>query len=100
MTYKHLTIIERSQLEILLPLGFTQTELAVKLGVSASTISRELRRCAMSYTAEQAQLDYQLTKSMCGAKTKATPALKAEIEKAILQDRWSPEQFAGRAKKI
>ncbi len=43
-TFKHLTDILRGRLEEMSKLGFTQIKIAQELGVSQSTISRELKR--------------------------------------------------------
>ncbi|MFS1526179.1 helix-turn-helix domain-containing protein [Microbulbifer sp. 2304DJ12-6] len=42
--YKQLTYEQRCQIEAFKKSGFTQAEIAVALGVSQSTISRELAR--------------------------------------------------------
>ena len=44
MSYKHLTIEERYQIQAYKEAGFLQKEMAEKLRVNPSTISRELKR--------------------------------------------------------
>ena len=42
--FKHLSLAQRYQIEVLLQTGFTQTEIANQIGVHRSTICRELKR--------------------------------------------------------
>ncbi|WP_143751881.1 helix-turn-helix domain-containing protein, partial [Maribacter sp. 4U21] len=42
--YKQLTLSQRYQIQSLLQVGFTQTQIALELGGNKSTISRELKR--------------------------------------------------------
>jgi len=44
ISYKHLTIEERYQIQAYKEAGFLQKEIAKKINVSRATISRELRR--------------------------------------------------------
>ncbi|MFS1525729.1 helix-turn-helix domain-containing protein, partial [Microbulbifer sp. 2304DJ12-6] len=55
--YKQLTYEQRCQIEAFKKSGFTQAEIAVALGVSQSTISRELARNSgqRGYRHKQAQ---------------------------------------------
>lgn len=91
--YEHLTREKRYQIYVLLDAGLTQKDIAERIGVSASTISRELKRNA------QADGSYQA----CGADRRARGRRRgysrwkastwARIqEKLGLQ--WSPEQIA------
>lgn len=94
MSYKHLTIAERSKIETLLELGYSIRKIAKQLNRQPSSISRELRRHAHC-TAEEAQVRYQSNKSNCGAKLKLTPKLKEAVQEK-LGETWSPEQIVGR----
>jgi|GEM_PF-2077026 len=61
MSYTHLSIIERSKLEILHQQGKSLRAIAKELGRHPSTLCRELERVGPSqpYHAEQAQNAYQ-----------------------------------------
>ena len=59
MSYYHLTIKERLKIETYVELGLNLSQIATKLGVHRSTISRELKRCPKQYSAERAQKSYE-----------------------------------------
>ncbi len=67
MSYKHFTIKERSQLEMLHRLGWTARAIARKLNRHHSSVSRELQRQADqdSYDAEKAQESYITRRKRC-----------------------------------
>ena len=50
MSYKHLTIEERYQIQAYKEVGFAKNEIAKKLNVHPSTIGRELKRNSSSQT--------------------------------------------------
>ncbi len=58
MSYLHLTITDRINIENYLELGLKPSQIASKLGVHKSTISRELRRCQNGYFATLSQEQY------------------------------------------
>ena len=58
MSYSHLTITDRIKIETYLELGLKPCQIASKLGVHKSTISRELSRCKNGYSAALAQEQY------------------------------------------
>ena len=58
MSYSHLTITDRIKIETYLELGLKTCQIANKLGVHKSTISRELRRCQNGYSVALAQEQY------------------------------------------
>ena len=95
MSYSHLTITERIKIEAYLELGLKPCQIANKLGVHRSTISRELRRCQNGYSAALAQEQYDHRAKQKGRKSCLTPELKKEIEDG-LKSSWSPEQICGR----
>ena len=95
MSYSHLTITDRIKIETYLELGLKPCQIASKLGVHKSTISRELRRCQNGYSAVLAQEQYDHRAKQKGRKSCLTPKLKKEIEKG-LKASWSPEQICGR----
>jgi len=78
-----------------LDLGLKSCQIASKLGVHKSTISRELRRCQNGYSAVLAQEQYDHRAKQKGRKSCLTPKLKKKIEKG-LKASWSPEQICGR----
>ena len=80
MSYSHLTITDRIKIESYLDLGLKPCQIASKLGVHKSTISRELRRCQNGYSAALAQEQYDHRAKQKGRKSRLTPKLKKEIE--------------------
>ena len=95
MSYSHLTITDRIKIETYLELGLKACQIANKLGIHKSTISRELRRCQNGYSATLAQEQYDRRAKQKGRKSCLTPKLKKEIETG-LNSSWSPEQICGR----
>ncbi|MFD1130581.1 IS30 family transposase [Paenibacillus provencensis] len=96
MSYTHLSIIERSKLEILHQQGMSARSIAKELGRHPATICREIRRQnSVSYQAEQAQHAYEERRKACVSKGKWTTEQAAVIE-AKLQATWSPEQIVER----
>ena len=94
MSYIHLTIEKRSQIEVLRKEGYSVRRIASLIGVHHSTVDRELNRVEGEYSAIKAQ---QLTISKSdnkGRPIKLTPQLAALIE-SRLQQTWSPEEIVG-----
>lgn len=77
--------------------GWSQRQMAAALGVSVSTVSRELSRHRVSgvYRAEVAQARARMARAGIGPPRVATAAWDAASDK--LRQRWSPEQIAARA---
>lgn len=100
--YTHLTIEEREQSRSLRESGASLRAIALKLGRSPSTISREFSRNSYatgSYAAHHAQKKYIKWKANCGKK----PLLESneQLKNYVIQKlnlRWTPEQICGRAK--
>jgi IS30 family transposase len=94
--YKQLNQAQRYQIEILKKAGKNQKQIAELLGVSESTISRELTRNQgkKGYRPKQAQIKADNRKKRAAKALKMTPALILLIEAGILLD-WSPEQVSG-----
>jgi len=94
--YKQLNPAQRYQIEILKKAGKNQKQIAALLGVSESTISRELKRNQgkKGYRPKQAQIKADIRKKQAAKALKMTPTLILLIEAKILLD-WSPEQVSG-----
>jgi IS30 family transposase len=97
--YKQLNQAQRYQIEILKKAGKNQNEIAALLGVSESTISRELKRNEgnKGYRPKQAQIKADNRKKQALKALKMTPALILLIEARIRLD-WSPVQVSGQLK--
>lgn len=96
MKYQRLTREERYQIEALLRNGFSQRKIALTLGRSPATISREIRRNkSQGYRPNPAhELALQRRENV-------HPPVKvhgelAKIVRKLLGQQWSPEQIAGR----
>ncbi len=97
-TYKQLTYEQRYQIKALLDIDTSQEKIAEVLGVSPSTISRELKRNKgkRGYRPKQAH-----EKAMARRRRKPKVRLNAEIWARVetkLKEDWSPEQISGRLK--
>ena len=94
MSYIHLTIEKRSQIEVLRREGYSVRKITSLIGVQHSTVARELNRVEGEYSAIKAQ-QLAISKSANkGRPTKLTPQLAALIE-SRLQQTWSPEEIVG-----
>jgi len=94
--YKQLTFEQRCQIEILKKRGLSQKEIAESIGVSQSTISRELTRNTgkRGYRCRQAQNNYENRRLWCRRYSRLTP----EVERLVismLERQFSPEQISG-----
>lgn len=97
MSYSHLNIIERGQLEALHRLGWSCRKIGRELGRHPSTIARELARSGCkqngAYAASSAQEAYHERRASSVPGGKYTEALAKELN-LKLQETWSPEQIA------
>lgn len=95
----HLTQNQRIELSLLLRLGYSQRQAAIQLGVSASTVSRELRRnCRASgrYHAASARLHSRDRRAGANAlRIKLFNEPLAHVVEQKLRANWAPEQIAG-----
>ena len=80
MSYYHLTITDRIKIETYLELGLKPCQIASKLGVHKSTISKESRRSQNGYYTVIAQEQYDHRAKQKGRKSCLTPELKKEEE--------------------
>ena len=92
MSYIHLTIEKRSQIEVLRREGYSVRRIASLIGVHHSTVARELNRVEGEYSAIKAQQLAISESANKGRPTKLTPQLAALIE-FRLQQTWSPEEL-------
>ncbi len=69
MSYLHLTITEQIKIETYLELGLKPIPIARKLGVHKSTLSRELRPCNDTYSAQAVQTHYEKLTKQKGRKS-------------------------------
>jgi len=98
--YNHLIRDQRSQIYALKSNGLKQQDIAAHLGVSPSTISRELKRNrgARDYRFQQADKFATERRHAASSKPKhMIPSVVKIIEEKILE-KWSPEQISGRLK--
>jgi len=95
--YKQLNREQRYQIEILNKAGKNQKEMAELLGVSRSTMCRELKRNSgkKGYFPKQAQIKADKRRTQATKALKMTAEVIVEIEEKIRLD-WSPEQISGK----
>ena len=96
MTYTQLTEGKRYQIYSLSGIGLTQAEVASKVGVHPSTISRELRRNKgqRGYRPKQANDVAQQRRHEATKAQRMTFDLQSKVRK-YLHLEWSPEQISG-----
>lgn len=105
MKYKHLTIEERYHIAALKKAKFNQKFIANELGVSESTISRELKRNCSSQTRSYSAINANKVSSTRRKYASQRSNLKMDIKlkniitKYITED-WSPEQISDRLKAV
>ncbi len=100
MSYRQLTLEKRYHISALQKVGLNQKEIAAKLSVDPSTISRELRRNrdkTRGYAAELAQIRSSKKHKDKKKRNSITRRVEKYIRGKLKQD-WSPEQIAGRMK--
>ena len=95
--YHHLTYEERCQIYALKQRGDSQTQIAVQLRVSKSTVSREIRRNSgrRGYRYKQAEA---YAKDRRKAASKRPRKMQGSVVAYILEKlgyQWSPEQISG-----
>lgn len=100
MKYKHLTLEERYHIQAFKKAGYKQKDIAMRLGVSPSTICNELKRNSSlikkSYSAKSANNVATAKRKYASKKSnlKVEGELKAKII-AHIKDDFSPEQISG-----
>ena len=95
--YKQLAYEQRCQIEILKKRGLSQKEIAESVGVSQSTISREISRNTgkRGYRCKQAQESHETRRQWCRRCSRITPRVERLIV-SMLNTQFSPEQISGR----
>jgi len=96
MKYNHLSQNERYQIFALMKAGLNQTQVALTLGRSKSTISREIERNSglKGYRPKQAALKSEVRAlGSRNAKKVSVDTLKSAFN--LVRQEWSPEQIAG-----
>ena len=95
--YHHLTYSQRCHIHALKSTGCSLRTIAKQLGVSPSTISREIRR-NQSHRGYHQETAHQLTKKRQQHKAHQRQKLTGRLLKQVtryLKKKWSPEQIAG-----
>ena len=97
--YRRLTQVDRIRIKDFLILGLSQTQIADKLKVHKSTISREIKRNSglKGYRFKQAQRTAEQRQAFRSNLRKWTTALEKKV-KVLLKRKWSPEQISSRLK--
>lgn len=103
--YKRLDHAQRYQIAVMFEAGKTMTEIAHKLGVNKSTISRELKRNtpqrgrnAKIYDASRAQIKTEQRKVRNRPFASFSEAMKRYMRCRMKEDRWSPELISAMGK--
>ena len=96
-TYRRVTYEDRCQIYALSKGGTSQESIASVLGVSQSTVSRELRRNRgqRGYRFKQAEAKAQARQAIRRKPRKLTASVRRKVEAKLRQMRWSPEQISG-----
>jgi IS30 family transposase len=98
--YKQLNLVKRYQILALLKEGMNYTQIANNIGVSKSTISRELKRNSIDNTYQPDEAEREAFKRHRYKKKyiKLTKPIEKYIRK-YLKIKWTPEQISNRLKK-
>ena len=96
MTYTHLTLAQRYQIEILRKANHTQSEIAVLLGRDKSCISPELRRNLgqRGYRSKQAPSIAKTRREACANSPRIEDTTWEFVESKLALT-WSPQQISG-----
>jgi IS30 family transposase len=95
--YRRITHEDRCQIYALSKQGSCQQSIAAILGISQSTISREMRRNRgkRGYRFKQADAKAQARQAVRSKPRKLTASLRRRIIVKLQTQRWSPEQISG-----
>ena len=110
--FKHLTAYQRGEIQALLKEGLPKMRIAQKVGIARSTLYEELKRGTVEqmnsdltkrreYFADTGQLIYEEHRKVCRKpyKVDAASDFLRHLEKAVLEDKISPDAVCGRAKR-
>lgn len=102
MKYQQLTAAVRGSIEALIHEKYSVRTIAGKLGVSPSTVSREIKKrgTLSGYYAKVAQSHYERVRGNCKQEKKCRYSKRQKYIVRKLELGWSPEQIAGRLKRI
>ena len=98
MNYKQLTSQQRSQIFALLQRKTPRKEIALIVGCSQSTLSREIRRNSTAkghYLWDKAHAKAMERRKRTTSNRKLDDILVWRIRQMIIEDQWSPEQIRG-----
>ena len=98
-TYNHLSREQRYTIDRLLKQGKSYSFIAETIGVTTSTVSREIRRNQIPrerYSCRQVDTYASERKEWRYYPRKFTSKMRHDVEQTIRQQQWSPEQIAWR----
>src|SRR3990167_5305837 len=101
ITFRHLTKDDRIKIELWLKEGYSQTNIAARLAVNRSTISREIkcRSTPTGYHAQIADINYQKKRQSCHPANKIEETTIGSYIIGRIRSGWSPEAISGRIKR-
>jgi len=102
LMYKQLTSEQRSQVFALLQRRYPRKEIARIVGISQSTLSRELRRNSTrsgKYIWFKAHDKAMVRRKRSTRNAALAPELVWRIKQLIIEEQWSPRQISGVLKK-
>lgn len=97
--YKHLTYVQRCQIEVLLKSKFLRKDIASKVGISNSKLSRELKKKSNKDGTYNAKVAHSRSKKLKRVNAVNPRKIIGKKEKYIrdkLDAGWSPDQISGR----
>lgn len=100
--YKHLTQAQRYYIYVERQKGSTQKSISKAIGVSAATVSREIRRNGgrnNSYNFLKAQAKADRRSHRTPGNRSISETLKWRVRELITNEQWSPKQISGRLRK-
>lgn len=96
--YKQITSQQRSQIFVLLQNNTPRKEIARLVGISESTLSRELKRNSTdsgTYNWQKADVKAMERRRKTVNNGKLSPILEWRIKEYIINEQWSPRQISG-----
>ena len=100
MKNKHLTLVQRNQIQVLLQTKTPVKTVALLLDTDRSTVYREIKRNKIkrTYSAPLAQQLCSERKERFGRGRKLTTAMEKVIVEMLNKEQWSPKQIVGYCK--